>query len=109
MAYTLYRIVRSNPPSREDFLSNAARGRRLESPTTERLRLWAGLSSWATFAQAVRSARRHSGSGGYVATLIILDDAAIQVERTLGPGHHTIWGDPDELLGCIAAVEPVGR
>ena len=45
--------------------------------------------------------------GIHVAELdVIPEGAAIRIERTFAkqPGHHTIWGDSDELLGYVARI-----
>lgn len=106
-AIILYRIVDSNPPTLADMTSNAARGETLRDPTPERLRLWAGLSAFATEAQARRNARRYTRLGRFIATLGIPADAPVRIERTGRPGHHTVWGDPRYLLSCVAQVSKV--
>jgi hypothetical protein len=103
----LYRVVRSDPATQLDFTSNAALGRPLLDPTPEKRRLWSGLSFWATAAQARRSARRYSGQGTFVAAVAIETDAPIRVEKTRGPGHHTVWGLPHALLERMLSVDPI--
>jgi hypothetical protein len=52
--------------------------------------------------------RRFPRLGAYIAVLNIPIDSGIRVERTLRePGHHTVWGDPGELLQCVVAVMPM--
>lgn len=103
----LYRIVRANPPTITDFLSDDARGRGTPSDPPEIRRLRTGRSVFATEAQARRRARTFPMLGQYIARLEIPEDSPVQVERTLGAGHHTIWGEPDLLLAYVAAVVPV--
>lgn len=103
-----YRIVKTDPPRLEDFLSNQARG--ITPPDTKSLTLWVWtcISVYATSAQAHRMARRYPRHGTLMAVLEIEPEAPVQVERTLStPGHHTIWGDPTELLRRVVAVEPL--
>ena len=103
-----YRIVRSDPPRLEDFLSNAARGRPLPTDP-EFVRLQDGLSTFAELEQAVRKARQYPALGAYVAELDIPETPAVRIERTLqrSRGHHTVWGNPSYLLTCTVWVVPV--
>lgn len=105
------RIVRSNPPTRRDFTSNAARGRPLPpGAPPEVVRLWDGLSVYETAGQARRHAKASPMLGGYVAALDLPATAAIRCERTTrSRGHYTLWGEPDALLGCVSEVIPVER
>ena len=105
---TFYRVVKTDPPALADFTSNAARGRPLPDPSPETRRLWAGLSVNATEAQARRRARQYPTLGAHIARLELPADAPVRVERTTRiPGHHTLWGEPAVLLGCVVAVVPV--
>ncbi|MBA3331679.1 MAG: hypothetical protein H0T39_12585 [Actinobacteria bacterium] len=104
----LYRIVKTNPPTLEDFTSNAARGQPFTHPDPSRRRLWSGLSFHGTEAQARRNARRYRTHGSYIAAVEVEDGAPIRVERTLGPGHYTVWGEPSALLGRCVGVASVG-
>jgi hypothetical protein len=103
---TVFRIVQTDPPTTDDFISNAARGKLPHRPDPEVLRLWDGLSVFATESQARRQARRLPNLGSYIAELAI--PATAHCEPTLRtPGHHTVWGDPSTLLDCIVRVIPV--
>jgi hypothetical protein len=106
---TVYRIVRTDPPTLADFASNAARGLPLRDASPETRRLWDGLSVYATAAQARNKARQLPALGRYVARLDLPERAPVRVERTVprSRGHHTLWGDPAVLLGCVVAVLPV--
>ncbi len=45
--------------------------------------------------------------GRFVAELVLAEEGPIRAERTTREaGHHTLWGDPDELLRCVSRVEP---
>lgn len=100
-----YRIAKGVVPAMADFTSNAAKGlplRRNASPD-----LWAGLSMYDTAAQAREVARRFPALGSHVAAVAIEDGAPIRVAKTLGPGHYTLWGEPQDLFGRIVEVVPV--
>jgi len=47
--------------------------------------------------------------GTFVSTLDIPEEAAspIRVEKTRGPGHLTIWGDPGTLVQCVSETRPI--
>ena len=104
-ARPFFRIVKTAPPTVADFLSAKALG--LPRRPNEPEEIWAGLSVWATEAQARRQQRRFPRLGNFAAVLVI-DDEQVRVERTYGPGHHTIWGDPEALLAAITLIVPLG-
>jgi hypothetical protein len=107
MARIFFRIVKSYPPTRADFSSNQSRGRRLENPTSERLRLWSGISVYETAHGARQTARKYPAIGRYIAELEIPDEGAFVFEKTLGPGHYTLWGSPDEVERCVVSITAV--
>ncbi len=107
-ARVFYRIVRSNPAPRADFTSRAEQGHVLPNPTPDRRRLWAGISVYATLAQARRNARRFPQLGTSIAAIDVSRAQALLYERTTQqPGHFTIWGDPGDILACLVSVVPV--
>jgi hypothetical protein len=72
----------------------------------ETLRVWSGISVYATAVQARRMARRYRGHGDYIATIRVFEGGPIRIERTLArPGHHTLWARPEELLAAVVGVE----
>jgi len=99
-----FRVVQSNPPSVADVTSPEASGEPFVHPDPSRRRLWDGLSCYATEAQARRNARRFRSHGAFIAIIRIEEGAPIRVERTLGPGHYTMWGNPAEILARVIAV-----
>lgn len=109
-ATTLYRIVRTDPPSVRDFISKAALGLVSPHADDETRRLESGLSMYRTLSQARRKARAFPFLGSFVATLEFTDDSVFVIERTTASaGHHTVWGAPGSLLACVVAVHPVTR
>lgn len=102
-----YRIVKTNPPTVRDFLSGVATGRIPAGAAPALVRLLEGISAFATFAQACRKSRGVGYRiGEYVAELQIPDAASIRVEKSGGPGHHTLGGDAAELLTHVVRVLP---
>ena len=104
MAWTLHRIVRNEVPDLLDFTSLAAQGKAPRSDDPAIVRLNEGISCWSTEAQARRAARRFPNLGAFIVVLVIPDDAMAHVEKSLGPGHHTVWGDPTEIVGYVQAI-----
>lgn len=103
----LYRIVRTDPPTSADFLSNQARGL---APRRAELRdraLWSGLSVYDRQDAARAIALRFPKLGSYIATLQVSDDSTIRYRKTLGENHYTIWGEPAVLLASVVEVAPV--
>lgn len=104
---TFWRIVRTNPPSVRDFLSNEAQGRIPRDNNPETLRLWSGISVYATRLQAQRTAMTYPFLGGFLAELRISDTDPFRWEKTRGRGHHTLWGEARLMLPRVVAVVPV--
>jgi hypothetical protein len=103
---TFYRIITGPSATRRDFLSNQTLGRVLRRSTPETLRTYDGLSVFETSAQARAAATRFPMLGTHMAELVIPEAAVIRIERTFvkQPGHHTLWGNPDEMLGYVERI-----
>src|SRR4051794_27406115 len=101
-----YRIVRTNPATLEDFISNAARGRPQPDDPND-ARVWDGLSAYSTAAWARRKQRASPALGDFVAVLRVPLDGTVRVERTRGGGHYTLWAEPSGLLALVTAIEPI--
>jgi len=105
-----YRIVWTNPPTIHDVQANPSLLTRPRVGNPEYLRLQTGISVFRTLAQARRTAiARPPWSGdGYIARIVIPDDAEFRIERTTkSRGHYTLWADSKAILSWIDAVEPV--
>jgi hypothetical protein len=111
MARVFFRIVKSNPPTLEDFTSNAAKGRPIPPHLPSNLHwLWDGLSMYETETQAERAVRRNPRLGGFLVELVIPESEPFQVLRTTpSAGHFTVWGTPEELLQCVAHIRPIQK
>src|SRR5262249_20241144 len=103
----LYRVIPGQSATLADVTSPAASGEPFTHPDPSRRRLWDGVSFYATEAQARRNARRYRSHGNFIAVVQIEEGSPIRIERTLGPGHFTVWGDPAEILARVIAVIPV--
>jgi hypothetical protein len=101
-----YRIVKADPPEVVDFMSNQAKG--LPRREGEPPELYDGISVYETEAQARRKATRYRSLGSYIAALRLPEDGPIQYRRTTASrGHHTLWGEPQEIRAHVVAVLPV--
>jgi hypothetical protein len=105
---TLFRIVKSDPPTERDFMSNRALGLDPPDETRATFRVHQGVSLWRKLAQARRKARTYPGLGGFIAEVRI-DPERVTIEKTFGRGHFTGWGDPADLLGSVVGTERVDK
>lgn len=104
---SLYRTVKNNPPTRDDFLSYERLGKPMPK-NEEQIRRWRGVSTFEILAQARRIAVSNPGQGEFIAEVAIPADGRITYERTgKNAGHYTVWGDADEIVRCVISVVPV--
>jgi len=100
----VFRAVRTDPPTENDFLSQARLGRRHVDESA--FELTSGVSVFATEAQVARLARRYQ-MGRYIAELTLPED--VEIRRTgRARGHHTVWAAPDVLLRSVTRVGRMG-
>jgi hypothetical protein len=103
----LQRIVKTDPPTLNDFLSNRDRGLvRRENETED---IWGGLSHYDTIERAAKTARRFPSIGTFVAAVRLADNEDFRIEQTFRRGHYTVWGDPRALLDAVQFVVPIGQ
>jgi hypothetical protein len=108
MPRRFYRLVRSNPPTLDDFSSQQAKGIPMARPDPEVALLWDGISVYATEAQARHQAKAKPWLGAYIAEIAISVEDPIAYRRTgTGRGHHTLWGDPTEVRARLTRVVDV--
>ena len=71
--------------------------------------MWSGISVFATHRQASRKAHDFPFLGSYIATIEIEDGGPIRYARTgpRSPGHHTLWGEPAQILQRVRATVTV--
>lgn len=106
VAYRIFhRTVKTDPPSRRDFMSNkdlgkAPRGDELRDPS-----LWEGLSVMDTLERGVARAEQFQMHGSFVAELTLPIGGLIHWKRTgKAQGHFTVWGNADAILACVTGV-----
>jgi len=116
VARTLYRIIKGQQATPDDFRSQQELGAPLRSTSPEAIAAYDGVSVFATAAQArAANALPRKPIGTHLATLTIADallagnDPAIRVQRTFAQreGHHTLWGDKRIMHRCVTGTEAV--
>jgi hypothetical protein len=109
MSIRLFRAVKTDRPTRDDFLSNAARSKPPINLDPEVLRTHDGISTFTPLEIARKRALRFQRIGPFLAELLLPDESpSIRVERTFSSeGHYTVWGNPDELFALVVRVVPV--
>lgn len=107
MARTLYRIVKTNPPTIEDFFSHERRGQPLPRGAPPSLRAsWTAVSTHDTIEASRAVQRRFPRTGAFIARVEIEDEAPVRVEQTGTDLHHfDVWAEPAGLLARVVVVE----
>lgn len=108
-AGVFYRIVKTNPPQPDDFVSQYHQNRRLANSNIQRGRATQcetmGLSIYADINDAIRAARRYPRLGDKIATLTLLPASGkvIPTPRN-GNTHHTWWVVADYRPAATVAI-----
>ncbi|MEJ7891614.1 MAG: hypothetical protein WKF94_03140 [Solirubrobacteraceae bacterium] len=102
----LYRVCRA----REDaafgnaFCSNYELDRDPRGPERVATVIHMALSTFDTLELAVQLARALPKIGSHVAALELVGGRGLCVAKTGRPGHWSVWGRPEQLLGCVVDV-----
>jgi hypothetical protein len=103
---TFYRIVKTEEPGLQDFTSNRALGRPPRGAELANRQLWEGVSVDTSRRAATNKARKF-GLGSFIAELRIPADGPVRFQKTLGSGHYTLWGAPEEIKASVVSILPV--
>ncbi len=98
---TFYRLVKNNPATAQDVLSQAALRRPPPRTDADFLRKWEGLSVFDNEAAARRIGRQRRWKiGEYIATLEIPDDAPLSYSEpdVQGSGHWLLYDAHGRML-----------
>lgn len=103
---TLYRIVKTDPPSERDFMSKAALG--LQAPdrlSARQRRDWEAISVYTTEARARERARLNPNLGMFVAELAMPESTMFEFELWgQDPLHYNLWAEPAPLRARAVRV-----
>lgn len=110
----VYRVTKSNPPDRHDFLSSALQEKDLRPPEIKDPRLYAGVSTFLQRSQAEDRARVFPALGTFVVQMQVPDAGNAPVALFASgatSGHITVVGTPARLLSyCVlGACLPITR
>jgi hypothetical protein len=98
-----YRVVRTNPPTAEDFRSDREQGRPRPGPRWAHT--WHGFSVMDSEAGARQLVSEYPRIGSYIATITVEEGSGIRIERTHNrEGHYTMWGIPETVLAHVQSV-----
>ena len=111
MARELFRFIRGETPTLDDFRSQGALGKEMMRNRTdpEAIRRWhQGVSVYDDF---VRACELAAGSGfGWIATIALKDLSDFEVSQYGRERHHyTIFGKPEQLMALVSEVQPVPK
>jgi hypothetical protein len=95
----LYRLAWHDPAEDGDFRTKRERNRP-PFPNEDSI-VHGGLSMFATIDQALDGARRYPK---LVAAVTLHEGMGFSLAKTYGPGHYTVWGDPQALAGHAEVV-----
>lgn len=104
----VFRIVKSDPPTLDDFASAyvlgrpKARGIQLRSTAVQM-----ALSVMQTLDQAASRAIQFPQIGGHVAELDLRGGEGFAIASTVEPGHLSLWGTAVKLDAAVVDVYPV--
>ncbi len=105
---TFDRIVRTDPPTEQDFLSYAALGYPLRRNTPELRRSWSGVSVYTSERAARMIATKYPRLGAFIAELEVFDDSVVAYEQTGADlEHFDLFGSAEDMLRMVRHVTPV--
>lgn len=103
---SFFRLVETDPPTREQFLSYHDRGLTPPGSTPRQLHLYKGVSVFETEEQARARAWSIAWPYDYIAELAI--PVSVHIERQgRREGHHNAYASPDDFLRWVVRVVPV--
>ena len=105
----LFRVVRHDPPTHDDFTSHEAMGKPLPKRADAALaRRWRGVSVLTTL-ELAREVGRGGRLGSWVAELEVPDSVErdIDAERPLGRHLDLFGATPEQLLGYTLRIHPL--
>jgi len=100
---SFFYLVKTNPPTRDEFRSYFERGRVRPRASARQIEILKGVSMWETEQQAVALAGRTRERYDYVAQVAIPDGVRL-VRQGRSEGHHNVYASADELVRWVVRV-----
>ena len=102
--FACFRLVKGRKPKRSDFESHKVRGLWYD-PANERYA--DGISVWDTVDRARAVTQQRKPVRAKAIAELSIPTRRFRLEQWGPPGHYTVWGNPDELLGRVIGVVDV--
>jgi hypothetical protein len=107
VAQTFYRIVKSAPPTLQDFMSFQELGKQPRNPDDpEVVRRGDKVSVWGEEQRAHQWARLHPRLGRYIARLDLPDASTVPAEASGPAGRYSLAATAEELRRYVTSVVP---
>ena len=106
MPIRVYRLIKGPRPTREDFLSDNARGRTLRSDSPEIIARHEGFSAWRNEASVRAVGSRYPRLGTQIVELELPPGTELWPFHD-NPDHVTVFGDADMLLQHVVRIAPL--
>ncbi len=104
-AMTLYRVVKTSPPTEADYETHQDRLGKVPSKHPEHVkRSWDALSSFDSLDGALRLARAVPKLGDYIAQFDIPEGIGVTWEQSGEEGHYDLRGDKAALRSCFVGI-----
>jgi hypothetical protein len=111
VARELYRFIRDEKPTLEDFRPQGALGKEMlrNRADPDAVRRWHhGISVYDDFARACELAA--GSTFAWIATIALEDASGFEVSQYGREQHHyTIFGTPEHLMALVSEVRPVPK
>ncbi len=111
MARELFRFIRGETPTLDDFKSHGALGKRMSrgQDDPDAVRRWNdGISVFDEFTRACELAA--DLGFGWIATIALEYTAGYEVSQYGRDRHHyTIFGEPEQLMALVSKVRPIPK
>jgi hypothetical protein len=105
-ARSFFRLVETDPPTHEQFLSYYDRGLIPTDATPREIHMYKGVSVFETEEQARKLASEVRRRYDHIAEVSIPEGVLVE-RQGLREGHHNVYASADDLLHWVVRVVPV--
>lgn len=103
MQRSFFYLVKTNPPTRDQFRSYYETGLVPANASERQIELLKGVSMWATEAQTRALTARMRERYDYVAEVAIPEGVRV-TRQGRSQGHHNVYASPEELVRWVVRV-----